>query len=174
MTPALVHAGSDLSLTSEDVPPPGGTSWDATQYGHGQHQTGHLPAPAPGGRWSSLGGAGGTARLAAVGLVGGMVPSPSALLVLLGGIALGRTWFGALLVLAYGIGMAGALVGTGLLLVAARDRIEAWSARRAELRTSTSRWTHLAGQVGRVLPRLTALVVIVVGLSLAARSALTL
>lgn len=169
VTPALVHAGSDLSLTSKDVPPVGGTSSDVTQYGHG-----HLPDPATGGRWASLGGAGGTARLAAVGLVGGMVPSPSALLVLLGGIALGRTWFGALLVLAYGIGMAGALVGTGLLLVAARDRIEAWSVRRAELRTSTSRWTPLAGQVGRVLPRLTALVVIVVGLSLAARSALTL
>jgi len=36
-------------------------------------------------------------RLAAVGLVGGMVPSPSALLVLLGGIAIGRAWFGVLL-----------------------------------------------------------------------------
>ena len=176
--PALVHAGSDLSLRSEDVPPTGGLSSDVTQHGHGhghgQHQTEHLSARATGGRWSSLGGAGGTARLAAVGLVGGMVPSPSALLVLLGGIALGRTWFGALLVLAYGIGMAGALVGTGLLLVAARDRIEAWSARRAEVRTTTARWTNLAAQIGRVLPRLTALVVIVVGLSLAARSALTL
>ena len=52
------------------------------------------------------------------------MPSPSALLVLLGGIALGRAWFGALLVLFYGIGMATALVDAGLVLVLARDRFE--------------------------------------------------
>ena len=109
-----------------------------------------------------------------VGLVGGMVPSPSALIVLLGGIALGRAWFGALLVLAYGIGMAGALVGTGLLLVVARDRVEAWSARRTAQRATPSRWAALPAALGRYLPRATAAVVIVVGLSLAARSALTI
>jgi ABC-type nickel/cobalt efflux system permease component RcnA len=66
--------------------------------------------------------------LLAVGFAGGLVPSPSALVVLLGGIALGRTWFAVLLVLAYGIGMALALVGTGLLLVRARDLTERWLA----------------------------------------------
>lgn len=179
VAPALVLAGGDASLTSEDQRPIGGLSSDVSkEHGHGHEPDHHGPdqreGRAAGGRWSSLGGAGGTTRLALVGLVGGMVPSPSALLVLLGGIALGRAGFGALLVLAYGIGMAAALVGTGLLLVAARDRVEAWSARRAAGRTTTSRWAQLAGHVGRVLPRLTALVVFIVGLSLATRSALTL
>lgn len=102
------------------------------------------------------------------------MPSPSALLVLLGGIALGRAWFGALLVLAYGIGMAAALVATGLLLVAARDRVELWSARRAGRREQRSGGAELVARVVRVLPTLTAVVVIVVGLSLAVRSALTI
>jgi ABC-type nickel/cobalt efflux system permease component RcnA len=103
-----------------------------------------------------------------------MVPSPSALLVLLGGIALGRAWFGALLVLAYGIGMAAALVGTGLLLVLARDKVEAWSARRTVLRGSASPWVATAGRLAGWLPRLTAVLVIVVGVSVAARSVATL
>jgi hypothetical protein len=68
---------------------------------------------------------GGVRGLLAVGFAGGLVPSPSALVVLLGGIALGRAWLGVGLVVAYGVGMALALVGTGLLLVRARDRIDA-------------------------------------------------
>lgn len=40
-------------------------------------------------------------------LAGGLVPSPSALVVLLAAIALGRTIFGVALVLVYGLGMAG-------------------------------------------------------------------
>ncbi len=61
-------------------------------------------------------------QLTALGIAGGLVPSPSALVVLLGAIALGRTGFGILLVLAYGVGMAATLTAAGLLLVAARDR----------------------------------------------------
>lgn len=55
--------------------------------------------------------------LVALGFVGGMVPSPSALVVLLGALAVHRVWFGVLLVLGYGVGMAGVLIGAGLLLV---------------------------------------------------------
>src|SRR5207302_10674041 len=55
--------------------------------------------------------------LVTLGFVGGMVPSPSALVVLLGALALHRAWFGVLLVLGYGVGMAIVLVGAGLLLV---------------------------------------------------------
>jgi len=44
-----------------------------------------------------------------MGIAGGLVPSPSALVVLLGAIALGRTWFGVVLVLGYGVGMAATL-----------------------------------------------------------------
>lgn len=58
-----------------------------------------------------------------MGVAGGLVPSPSALVVLLGAIALGRTWFGVVLVLAYGLGMAVMLTAAGLLLVSLRDRV---------------------------------------------------
>jgi len=111
-------------------------------------------------------------RLAAVGLAGGLVPSPSALLVLLGGVALGRAWFGALLVLFYGIGMAAALVGTGLLLVLARDRVEQWSTLRPGRRGIPGQGTVL--RVIRALPMLTAVAVITVGAWIALRSLMTL
>ncbi|MFS8103129.1 sulfite exporter TauE/SafE family protein [Lentzea alba] len=62
------------------------------------------------------------AGLVGMGVAGGLVPSPSALVVLLGAIALGRTWFGVILVLAYGLGMAATLTAAGLLLVSIRDR----------------------------------------------------
>src|SRR5262249_37665624 len=52
----------------------------------------------------------------AMGFAGGMVPSPSALVVLLGAVALGRTWFGVGLVIAYGLGMAATLMVAGLVL----------------------------------------------------------
>lgn len=97
-----------------------------------------------------------------------MVPSPSALLVLLGGIALGRAWFGAILVVAYGIGMAAALVGTGLLLVAARDRIEHWSALRPD--RGSRRTQELVLTWTRRLPLVTASIVILAGLWIAVRS----
>jgi len=109
-----------------------------------------------------------TGRLAMVGLVGGMVPSPSALLVLLGGIALGRAWFGAVLVVAYGAGMAAALVGTGLLLVAARDRLERWSALRANRDQGHTQQVVLTWT--RRLPYVTATIVILAGLWIAVRS----
>jgi ABC-type nickel/cobalt efflux system permease component RcnA len=69
----------------------------------------------------------------AMGLVGGLVPSPSALLLLLAATAIGRAWFGVVLVVAFGIGMATSLAGVGLL---ARDvvfRIEAAALRRGLL-----------------------------------------
>ena len=51
-----------------------------------------------------------------MGLAGGMVPSPSAVVVLVGGAAIGRAWFGIVLVLAYGLGLAVSLVSVGVLV----------------------------------------------------------
>ena len=107
--------------------------------------------------------------LLAVGFAGGMVPSPSALLVLLGGIALGRTWFGLGLVVAYGVGMAVALALTGLLLVRARDRVDALLQR-----TRSSRGLLLATRAAPKLPAATAIIVIVVGASVALRAVMQL
>jgi nickel/cobalt transporter (NicO) family protein len=101
--------------------------------------------------------------LVAVGFAGGMVPSPSALLVLLGAIALGRTWYGLLLVVAYGLGMAATLTAAGLLLVRAR----AWYERRAGQRAPNGR----AVSAVRFLPLATSSIIVIVGVTLAARAA---
>ena len=83
------------------------------------------------------------------------MPSPSAVVVLLGAVALGRAWYGVLLVAAYGAGMAVSLLGIGLLLTRMRDRLEraprAWMSHRA--------W--------RLLPLVTSSAVIVVGVGVA-------
>jgi ABC-type nickel/cobalt efflux system permease component RcnA len=59
-----------------------------------------------------------------LGLAGGLIPSTSALLILLGSIAAGRPAFGFVLVVAFGLGMAAVMAGVGLALVAARDRFD--------------------------------------------------
>ena len=56
-------------------------------------------------------------NLFVLGLAGGIVPSASALVVLLSAMALGRLGFGLLLILAFGFGMAVVLTTTGVLLV---------------------------------------------------------
>jgi nickel/cobalt transporter (NicO) family protein len=64
--------------------------------------------------------------LLALGVSGGLLPCPSALVVLLGAIAIGRVGFGMLLILAFSLGLAAVLTGIGLLLVYARavfDRV---------------------------------------------------
>jgi nickel/cobalt transporter (NicO) family protein len=65
--------------------------------------------------WSSL---------LALGISGGLLPCPSALVVLLSAIALGRTGFGLLLVCAFSLGLAGVLTGIGVLLIYAKKRFE--------------------------------------------------
>lgn len=90
-----------------------------------------------------------------------MVPSPSALVVLLGAIALGRTAFGVAMVISYGVGMAATLMAAGLLLVRMRD-----GARKAVARRGL-------GYLRRVQPysaALTAGLVLLVGAGLAVRS----
>jgi ABC-type nickel/cobalt efflux system permease component RcnA len=100
--------------------------------------------------------------LVALGLAGGLVPSPSAVVVLLGGIALGQAWFGVALVLAYGLGMAATLTGVGLLLAHLRTRMD----RRLRVPAGS-----VLGRIGRLLPAATASVIVLVGLGLAASGA---
>ena len=99
--------------------------------------------------------------IVSMGVAGGLVPSPSALVILLGAIGLGRTGFGVLLVIAYGLGMAGTLTAAGLLLI----RLQA-------------RWAHRMPRFGARLSRLapagTAALVLLVGLGLAGRAYVTL
>ena len=67
--------------------------------------------------------------LLALGLSGGLVPSASALILLLGSIAAGRVAYGLVLVVGFGLGMAVVLAGIGLLLVHARRFVERRMAR---------------------------------------------
>src|SRR5207245_488249 len=62
--------------------------------------------------------------LATLGLAGGLVPSASALVLLLGAISLHRSELGLVLVVAFGVGMAAVLVGVGQALVGARGLAE--------------------------------------------------
>jgi nickel/cobalt exporter len=55
--------------------------------------------------------------LLALGISGGLLPCPSALVVMLGAIALGKIGFGLILVLAFSVGLAAVLTGIGLTLV---------------------------------------------------------
>lgn len=59
--------------------------------------------------------------LTALAFSGGILPSPSALVVLLASVALGRTMLGLALIVAFSAGLAGALIGVGFLAVRARD-----------------------------------------------------
>ncbi|MGW0916754.1 nickel/cobalt transporter [Streptomyces sp. NPDC002784] len=104
--------------------------------------------------------------LIGMGIAGGLVPSPSALVVLLGAVALGRTAFGILLVLAYGLGMAATLTLAGLLLVRLRDRVEAGLKSAGPDRFKKLRRLARYGPVG------TSALVLVVGLGLTARAAM--
>ena len=97
--------------------------------------------------------------LFALGFAGGLVPTPTAVVVLLGATAIGRAWFGALLVLAYGLGMAATLVAGGLLLARARRRFDLASHGTRVLRAAA------------LIPVVTALVVTGSGLVLVARAA---
>lgn len=98
--------------------------------------------------------------LAAMGVAGGLVPSPSALVVLLGATGLGRPGFGALLVVGYGVGMALTLMLVGLLVLRGQARL-------LERRSAGARTRRLA----RVLPVLTSAAVVVVGIGLVLRAA---
>lgn len=121
----------------------------------------HPPHPAPAG--SEHGTRTSRTGLIGMGIAGGLVPSPSALVVLLGAVALGRTAFGVLLVVGYGLGMAATLTLAGLLLVRLRDRFEARADKYVRLRAPIAR---LSGFV----PAASAGLVLLVGVLLTLRA----
>lgn len=93
--------------------------------------------------------------LLGLGVSGGLVPCPSALVLLLTAISLGRVGFGMALVVAFSLGMAMILTAVGLLFV------------------KGSRLVQRAPQVekfGRLLPAMSALIILVVGTVITAHS----
>ncbi|KRD16266.1 nickel transporter [Streptomyces sp. Root264] len=101
-----------------------------------------------------------------LGFAGGMVPSPSAVVVLVGAAALGHAWFGLLLVVAYGVGLALTLTAAGFAVV----RLGAGATRLLERQP---RWTgHPAVTlVRRNLPLWSAFLVVALGAGLVLKGA---
>ncbi|MEU6539875.1 sulfite exporter TauE/SafE family protein [Streptomyces sp. NPDC047000] len=101
-----------------------------------------------------------------LGFAGGLVPSPSAVVVLVGAAALGQAWFGLLLVVAYGVGLALTLTAAGFAVV----RLGAGMNRLLERRP---RWSAgpLAALVRRTAPLGSAFVVVALGAGLVLKGA---
>jgi nickel/cobalt exporter len=90
--------------------------------------------------------------LFALGVTGGIVPCPSALVVLLSAISLNRVGLGLLLIVAFSFGLALVLMGIGLLMVYARGFMERFSGQ---------------GKLWRTLPVFSSVVVTVLGAAIA-------
>jgi ABC-type nickel/cobalt efflux system permease component RcnA len=114
-------------------------------HDHGPHGHSHLPLGADGRpvTWRNL---------LALGVSGGLLPCPSALVVLLSAIALHRVALGMLLIVAFSIGLAAVLTGIGLLLVYARRLFERFPS---------------DGRLLRALPVASAAIVTLAGLGIA-------
>ena len=90
-----------------------------------------------------------------VGIAAGLLPCPSALVVLLSAIALHRIGFGFALIVAFSVGLAATITAIGLVAVLAR---------RAFARA------RFDGRLVRALPALSAFVILVVGLGITAKA----
>jgi len=93
--------------------------------------------------------------LFAVGVSGGLLPCPSALVVLLAAISLHRIAFGLLLILAFSAGLALTITGIGLAAVLARTAF---------------RRVSFEGRLVRLLPAASALVILAAGLAMTVRA----
>jgi nickel/cobalt transporter (NicO) family protein len=116
-----------------------------TAHGHGDHHHHHHHHDEALTRRGILG----------VGIAAGLLPCPSALVVLLSAIALHRVGFGMALIVAFSLGLAATITAIGLLAVLAR---------RAFSRV------RLDGPVVRALPAVSAAVIVLVGLAITVKA----
>jgi nickel/cobalt exporter len=93
--------------------------------------------------------------LIGMGAAAGLIPCPSALVVLLGAIAQHEVALGLLLIVAFSIGLAGTLTGLGLLVVYARRILPR---------------LRLEGRLATALPAASALAIVIVGCVLTAQA----
>ena len=115
---------------------------------HHHHHHSHASGPGP--------GTGPNRRsLVAVGITGGLLPCPSALVVLLAAISLHRVAFGMLLIVAFSAGLALSITGIGLVAVYAKQIFKRAS---------------FEGRLVRLLPAASALVILAAGLAMTARA----
>jgi ABC-type nickel/cobalt efflux system permease component RcnA len=88
--------------------------------------------------------------LTALAVAGGILPSPTALVVLLASVALHRVGYGLALIGAFSLGLAAALVAVGMLALRARDVVE----------------RRMSGRVARLMPIASAVAIAMLGLVL--------
>jgi nickel/cobalt transporter (NicO) family protein len=93
--------------------------------------------------------------LLAVGISGGLLPCPTALVVLLAAISLHRVGYGLVLILAFSLGLAGAMTAVGLAAVSARRFL---------------RKKSFEGRIVRALPAASAALILALGVAMTARS----
>jgi nickel/cobalt exporter len=117
-------------------------------HSHDHTDHSHLPRGVDGSpvTWRSL---------LALGVSGGIIPCPSALVVLLGAIALNRIGFGLILVLAFSLGLAGALTAIGMIFIYAGRLFERFPSQ---------------GKMIRILPALSALFVSLIGIAISIKA----
>jgi ABC-type nickel/cobalt efflux system permease component RcnA len=107
------HAASRAHFHSRDGADHGHSHHALDGHGHHHHRHDHhhhLPAS----------GTVSIRELLALGITGGIVPCPAALVVLLSAVALRRVGFGLFLIVAFSVGLAAVLIAIGLLMVYAR------------------------------------------------------
>jgi len=127
------------------------------EHAHGQHSHSHLPphTDGTGVTWRAL---------APVAISGGLAPCPTALVLMLGAIAVGRTGLGLVLVTVFSAGLALVLTGIGLVFLYGGRRLHSLQAARLPL----------AGIAFRLLPLAGAVVVTLAGVLITLRAALEL
>src|SRR5262249_6739200 len=90
---------------------------DHEHHHHHDHDHGHSHLPPPGTPITIR-------SLVALGISGALLPCPSALVVMLGAIVLGRVAFGLALIVAFSVGLASVLTAIGIVMVYARGILE--------------------------------------------------
>lgn len=122
---------------------------DHHHHEHGHHEHGH------GHRHHQHGDELTSKGILGVGIAAGLLPCPSALVVLLSAIALHRVGLGLALIVAFSVGLAATITGIGLVAVFARRAFSQLS---------------LDGPVIRTLPAVSAVLILVVGVAITARA----
>jgi ABC-type nickel/cobalt efflux system permease component RcnA len=97
--------------------------------------------------------------LLALGVSGGLIPCPSALLLLLSSIALGQVSYGLILVLSFSLGLASVLTGLGLLLIYSKHLFK-----RLPIEKWTDQKSFKLKWVMNVIPIVTATAITFIGL----------
>jgi nickel/cobalt exporter len=128
----------------------GGAAHDQDEHGHddghGEHGHTHAASDAP---VLSRNG------LVALAIAGGVLPSPTALVVLLAAVAVHRVGYGLALIAAFSLGLATALMVVGILALRARDVVQ----------------RRLSHRAARFVPVLSASAIVILGLVLTVNGA---